>query len=71
MLPVDEIFDVVVDSAFVGARKPDPEIYELTLARLGVAAPGALLIDDIGAQLQGCRAARDPVGMVSRHRPGD
>ncbi|HEY8625992.1 MAG TPA: HAD family phosphatase [Solirubrobacteraceae bacterium] len=54
MLPVDEIFDVVVDSAFVGARKPDPEIYELTLARLGVAAPGALLIDDIELN---CKAA--------------
>ena len=24
MLPVDEIFDVVVDSGFVGMRKPDP-----------------------------------------------
>ena len=27
MLPVDEIFDVVVDSAFVGSRKPEPRIY--------------------------------------------
>ena len=26
-LPVDEIFEVVVDSAFVGMRKPDHEIY--------------------------------------------
>ena len=24
MLPVDEIFELVVDSAFVGMRKPDP-----------------------------------------------
>ena len=35
MLPVDEIFELVVDSAFVGMRKPDPPIYELTIARLG------------------------------------
>ena len=35
-LPVDEIFDVVVDSAFVGFRKPEPAIYQLTLERLGV-----------------------------------
>jgi len=34
-LPVDEIFDVVVDSAFVGMRKPERAIYELTLERLG------------------------------------
>jgi putative hydrolase of the HAD superfamily len=56
MLPVGEIFDVVVDSAFVGARKPEPEIYELTLARLKVAAPAALLIDDIELN---CKAAEE------------
>ncbi|MGA2009059.1 MAG: HAD family phosphatase [Solirubrobacteraceae bacterium] len=56
MLPVAEIFDVVVDSAFVGARKPDPPIYELTLARLGVTAPAALFIDDIEIN---CDAARE------------
>jgi putative hydrolase of the HAD superfamily len=55
MLPVDEIFDVVVDSAFVGTRKPEPRIYELTLERLGVQAEAALLIDDIEVN---CTAAR-------------
>ena len=34
MLPVDEIFELVVDSAFVGMRKPEPEIYKLTLERI-------------------------------------
>jgi putative hydrolase of the HAD superfamily len=56
MLPVDEIFDVVVDSAFVGARKPEPRIYELTLERLGVPADAAVLIDDIELN---CKAARE------------
>jgi putative hydrolase of the HAD superfamily len=55
-LPVDEIFSVVVDSAFVGARKPDRRIYEITLERLGVPAQAALLIDDIELN---CTAARD------------
>ncbi|MGZ4196704.1 MAG: HAD family hydrolase [Solirubrobacteraceae bacterium] len=55
-LPVDEIFSVVVDSAFVGARKPDPRIYEITLERLAVPAPAALLIDDVE---QNCTAARE------------
>jgi putative hydrolase of the HAD superfamily len=55
MLPVDEIFDVVVDSAFVGVRKPESRIYELTLERLGVRAGAALLIDDIEVN---CEAAR-------------
>ena len=55
MLPVDEIFDVVVDSAFVGTRKPEPRIYELTLERLGVDAGAAVLIDDIEANCVGAR----------------
>jgi putative hydrolase of the HAD superfamily len=56
MLPVDEIFDVVVDSAFVGVRKPEPRIYELTLERLGIGAAAALFIDDIEIN---CDAARE------------
>jgi putative hydrolase of the HAD superfamily len=55
-LPVDEIFSVVVDSAFVGARKPDRRIYEITLERLGVPARAALLIDDVE---HNCTAARE------------
>ena len=56
LLPVDEIFDVVVDSAFVGTRKPEPRIYELTLERLAIDAGSALLIDDIELN---CAGARD------------
>jgi putative hydrolase of the HAD superfamily len=56
MLPVDEIFDVVVDSGFVGSRKPEAPIYELTLERLGVPAHAALLVDDIEANCDGARA---------------
>ncbi|HWK18400.1 MAG TPA: HAD family phosphatase [Solirubrobacteraceae bacterium] len=55
MLPVDEIFEVVVDSAFVGVRKPEPEIYRLTLERLGVNADTALLVDDVEANCDGAR----------------
>jgi putative hydrolase of the HAD superfamily len=46
LLPVDEIFELVVDSAYVGMRKPDPAIYELTLGRLDVPAERCLFIDD-------------------------
>jgi len=55
MLPVDEIFEVVVDSAFVGVRKPDLEIYQLTVERLGVSARECLFIDDFEVN---CAAAR-------------
>jgi epoxide hydrolase-like predicted phosphatase len=55
-LPVDEIFETVVDSAFVGCRKPDPRIYEITLERLGVPAEAALIVDDIDVNCDAARA---------------
>jgi putative hydrolase of the HAD superfamily len=59
LAPIDEIFELVVDSAFVGVRKPDPEIYELTVAGIGVPAEECLFVDDIEIN---CVAARE-VGM--------
>jgi putative hydrolase of the HAD superfamily len=56
MMPVDEVFELVVDSAFVGCRKPDPEIYEITLERLGVAAERCLFVDDVEVNCEGARA---------------
>jgi putative hydrolase of the HAD superfamily len=56
MLPVDEIFDAVVDSAFVGSRKPEPRIYEITLERLGTEPEATLFVDDIEMN---CQAARE------------
>jgi putative hydrolase of the HAD superfamily len=47
MLPIDELFEVVVDSAFVGLRKPDPRIYELTLERLALPASACAFVDDL------------------------
>jgi putative hydrolase of the HAD superfamily len=63
MLPVDEIFDVVVDSAFVGSRKPEPRIYEITLERLGTAPEAALFVDDVEIN---CQAARE-LGIQAIH----
>jgi putative hydrolase of the HAD superfamily len=63
MLPIDEIFELVVDSGFEGVRKPEAAIYELTLARLGVAAEAALFLDDTEIN---CDAAR-ALGMRAVH----
>ncbi len=63
MLPVDEIFEVVVDSGFVGCRKPDREIYDITLERMGVPAGECLFVDDIDVN---CEAARE-LGMSAVH----
>ena len=47
LLPVDELFDVVVDSSQVGLRKPDPAIFLLTCERLGLAPQECLFVDDL------------------------
>ena len=65
MLPVDEIFEFVVDSAFVGMRKPDAGIYELTVERLGdgYSAADCLFVDDVEVNVE---AARE-LGMTAVH----
>jgi putative hydrolase of the HAD superfamily len=62
-LPVDELFELVVDSAFVGMRKPDPEIYALTLERLGLPAEACLFLDDIDVNVTTARE----LGMSAIH----
>jgi putative hydrolase of the HAD superfamily len=63
MLPVDEIFEEIVDSAFVGCRKPEARIYELTLERIGMPADACLFIDDLHVNCEGAEA----VGMNTVH----
>jgi epoxide hydrolase-like predicted phosphatase len=63
MLPVDEIFEEVIDSAFVGYRKPELQIYELTLERIGMPANACLFIDDLQPNCEGAEA----LGMNAVH----
>jgi putative hydrolase of the HAD superfamily len=59
---VDELFELVVDSAVVGLRKPDPAIFRLTLERLGGVAPErCVFVDDLDVN---CEAARE-LGMAA------
>jgi putative hydrolase of the HAD superfamily len=65
MVAVDEIFELVVDSAFVGMRKPEPEIYELTVERLGdgIAPDDCIFVDDVEVNVATARA----IGMRGIH----
>ncbi len=55
-LPVDELFDCIVDSSHEGIRKPDPAIYRLALERVGVADPArAVFLDDFEANVVAAR----------------
>jgi putative hydrolase of the HAD superfamily len=57
MLPVDEIFETVVDSGFVGCRKPESKIYALTLDRIGLPAESCLFVDDVQVNCEGAERA--------------
>jgi putative hydrolase of the HAD superfamily len=62
-LRVDELFELVVDSAFEGLRKPEPEIYERTLHRLGLPGEACAFVDDLEVNLPPARA----LGMHAIH----
>lgn len=49
-------FDHIIESAVVGIRKPDPEIYRLTCDTAGVAPHQVVFLDDLGINLKPARA---------------
>ncbi len=52
LVPVDELFDFVVDSSSVGLRKPDPRIFQLAIEQLGGIEPGrTVYLDDYQANV--------------------
>lgn len=58
LFPVDELFEVVVDSCEVGVRKPDPAIFAIALERLGGIAPDrAVFLDDAPGNVAGAERA--------------
>jgi epoxide hydrolase-like predicted phosphatase len=75
LLPVDELFDVVVDSSAVGMRKPNPAVFAHTLSELGVDEPGrAAFLDDYPGNVRAAETAGiigilvedDPTGAIER-----
>lgn len=57
LIPLDELFDVVVDSCEVGMRKPNPAIYRHALDLLGRAPAEAVFLDDSPGNVAGAKAA--------------
>lgn len=60
---LDRRFDAVVISDHVGLRKPDPAIYRLAAARIGVPATACVFADDTAANVPPARA----MGMAAVH----
>lgn len=55
-LDVHSMFDVVVESALVGARKPEPRIFQVACELLEIEPHEAVFLDDLGENLKGARA---------------
>jgi putative hydrolase of the HAD superfamily len=55
-VPLDDLFDVVVESSKEGVRKPDPAAYELVLERLSVPPTEVVFLDDLGVNLKPAKA---------------
>jgi putative hydrolase of the HAD superfamily len=59
LVPVDDLFDAVIDSCHTGVRKPDPRIYQLALDAVDVDSEAAVFLDDHPANV----AAAEALGM--------
>jgi putative hydrolase of the HAD superfamily len=69
--PLAPLFDAVVFSCNEGCLKPEPEIYELCLRRLGAAPESAVYVGDGGSrEREGARAAGLTTIMVLEHVRG-
>lgn len=55
IVPVDELFDVIVDSSAVGLRKPDPAVYRLTCERLALLPEECIFVDDMACNVDAAR----------------
>lgn len=56
MLPLDELFDDVVDSSEVGLRKPNPAVYRLAMERLGATPERTAFLDDLQSNVDAAAA---------------
>jgi putative hydrolase of the HAD superfamily len=54
----EDLVDDIVYSHEVGVSKPDPQIYELTCARLDVRPEEMIFLDDVESNVAGAREAR-------------
>ena len=55
-LAVETLFDVVINSAFVGMRKPEHRIYLHAVQQLGVGAENIVFLDDNQVNVKAARA---------------
>ena len=55
-IDLPSLFEVVVESAIVGYRKPEPQIFQIACEQLSIEPHEAVFLDDLGANLKGARS---------------
>ena len=76
LMDFEEVFDTIVDSHEVAMRKPNPEIYHLTMNRLGAEPARTAFLDDLQANvdaansvgMHGILVEEDPAGAIAHAR---
>lgn len=67
LMDFESVFDAIVDSHEVKIRKPNPEIYRLTMNRIGAVPERTVFLDDLLANVEAANA----VGMHGVHVGAD
>lgn len=70
-LAVLRLADALVDGSQVGVLKPDPRMYQMIAARLGVALPDVVFLDDQPVNLAGAAAVGMTAVPVNVTRPDE
>ena len=76
LMDFEDVFDTIVDSHEVAMRKPNPDIYHLTMNRLGAEPSRTAFLDDLQANVDAANAVgmfgilveEDPAGAITRAR---
>lgn len=76
LMDFESIFDTIVDSHEVGMRKPDPEIYRLTMQRIDAVPSRTAFLDDLEANvnaanllgMHGIHVEEDSTGAITTAR---
>ncbi len=76
LMDFEDVFDTIVDSHEVAMRKPNPDIYHLTMNRLGAEPSRTAFLDDLQANVDAANAVgmygilveEDPTGAIARAR---
>ena len=71
-LGIRDLFDVLIHQSMVERGKPDPQIYQICMERLGVTPEESLVFEDSLAGIKsGLAAGAQVIGVTTTHKSGE